>query len=68
MRYTIDAAGIHYEIETLFDADYPAVKPEIPLSVAVEECHKIRDKQDAALLQCECEQQGATVKCGACDG
>lgn len=67
MKYTIDAEGIHYEITTAFDDDYPTVKPEIPMSEAVAECYKIRDGLDAALLLCECEAQGAPTKCGACD-
>jgi len=51
MKYTVDAQGIHYEIETLFDADYPTVKPEIPMADAVESMHAIRDKQDAAEMR-----------------
>jgi hypothetical protein len=66
MKYTIDASGIHYEIETAVDDAYPADKPPIPIAEAVNECHKIRDKMDAAL--CECAAQGAPTKCGACDG
>lgn len=68
MKYTITAEGIHYEIITAFDEDYPAVKPPIPDREAVAECHKIRDGLDAALLLCECEAQGSPTKCGACDG
>ena len=68
MKYTIDQNGIHLEIETLFDADYPADKPPIPMADAIAECHAIRDKQDAALALCECSAQGAPTKCGACDG
>lgn len=67
MKYTIENDGIHLIVETEFDADYPADKPPIPIAEAVETLHKIRDRIDATLTPCECEQQGAR-KCGACDG
>lgn len=40
---------------------------DIPIPDAVQTCHAIRDKLDAALIPCECVEQGAPTKCGACD-
>lgn len=67
MKYTIEADGIHYEIETAFDADYPAIKPPIPMGEAVAEVERVAAHiRDGLRLVCDCEAQGAQ-KCGACE-
>lgn len=68
MKYTIEADGIHLIVETVFDDDYPAVKPPIPMGEAVAEVERVAANiREGLKLACECEAQGAPTKCGACE-
>jgi len=57
MNYTIDEAGIHFEIE-----------PEpIPDDIALTTVKHIAAKLDIDLASCECREQKAPSLCGACE-